>query len=102
MKVGEGQTDFLLLMPIARRSLPRFRMPVPASMMAMRLVSVNELQAGRVAAELLETGITGRDGAAGAVEFEFHTVTFCEGKSPLVGIKMQTIGCAFFLAGGLN
>ena len=43
-------------------------------------IGERDLQAGGVAAELLETGITDRDGSPRAVEFELHRITFCDGK----------------------
>ena len=61
---------------MARRSLPRFRNPVPASIIAMRFVSVSDLQAGRVAAELLKTGITDGDGSPRTIKLELHKIVF--------------------------
>src|SRR4029077_5330393 len=65
-------------------------------------IGERDLHAGGVAAELLKTGIADGDGSPRSIKLELHRIIFCEGKSRLVGIKMQTIGCAFLLAGWLN
>jgi hypothetical protein len=55
-------------------------------------IGERDLQARGVAAELLKTGIADGDGSPRTIKLEFHRITFCEGKSPPVGINMQTIG----------
>src|SRR5436305_4009327 len=54
-------------------------------------IGERNLQAGGVAAELLKTGIADGDGSPRTIKLELHRIAFCEGKSRLVGIKMQTI-----------
>jgi len=54
-------------------------------------IGERDLHAGGVAAELLKTGIADGDGSPRTIKLELHRIIFCEGKSRLVGIKMQTI-----------
>jgi hypothetical protein len=48
------------------------------------------LHAGGVAAEFLKTGIADGNRSSRTIKLELHRIIFCEGKSRLVGIKMQT------------
>ena len=91
VKVGERDNDLFLLVAdgeevSAQISQSRARVDDGD---AVR-IGERDLQAGGVAAELLKTGIADGDGSPRTIKLELHRITFCEGKSRLVGIKMQT------------
>ena len=101
VKVGERDADLLLLVADGAKVSAQISQS-RAGINDRDLVRIDDLQAASVAAEFLKTGIADGDGSARAIKLELHRVTFCEGKSPLVSIKMQTIGCASLSSGGLN
>jgi hypothetical protein len=52
-------------------------------------IGERDLQARRVAAELLKTGIADGDGSPRTIKLELHRIIFCEGKSSLATLKVQ-------------
>ena len=52
-------------------------------------IGKRDLQAGGVAAELLETGITDGDGSPRTVKFELHRVVFMKGSPRLASIERE-------------
>jgi hypothetical protein len=80
VKVRERDTDLLLFVTDGAKvsaQIPQSR----ASVNDGDLVRIDELQARRVAAEFLKTGIADGDGSPGTIKLELHRITFCEGKS---------------------
>jgi len=90
VKVRERDTDLLLLVTDGAKVSAQISQS-RAGVNDGDLVHIDDLQARRVAAELLKTGIADGDGSPRTVKLELHRIVFCEGKSRLVGIKMQTI-----------
>jgi hypothetical protein len=77
VKVGEGHRDLFLLVADGEEVSPQISQS-RARVNDGDAVDIGErdLQAGRVAAELLEPGIANGDGSSRAVKFELHGVVF--------------------------
>ena len=90
VKVRERDTDLLLLVADGAQVSAQISQS-RAGVNDGDLVRIGDLQAGGVAAELLKTGIADGDGSPRAIKLELHRIIYCEVKSRLVGIKMQTI-----------
>ena len=74
VEVGEGHHDLLLLVANREQILPQI--PDSGARVDDRDavgVRERELQAGGIAAELLESGIADGDGAPGSIKFKLHT-----------------------------
>ena len=87
VKVRERDTDLLLLVADGAKVSAQISQS-RAGVNDGDLVRIDDLQAGRVAAELLKTGIADGDGSPRSIKFEFHKFVFSDGKSCLASITM--------------
>src|SRR4029077_3481828 len=89
LKVRERDTDLLLLVADGAQVSAQISQS-RAGVNDGDVVRIDDLHAGGVAAEFLKTGIADGNGSSRTIKLELHRIIFCEGKSRLVGIKMQT------------
>ncbi len=79
VKVRERDTDLLLLVADGAKVSAQISQS-RAGVNDGDLVRIDELQARRVAAEFLETGIADRNGSSRTIKFEFHRIAFMKGE----------------------
>ena len=80
VKLRERDTDLLLLVADGAK-VPAQVSQSRASVNDGDLVRIDDLQARRVAAEFLETGIADREGSPRTIKLELHRIVFCERKT---------------------
>ena len=89
MKVREGDTDLLLLVADGAKVSAQISHP-SAGVNDCDLVRIGDLQARRVATELLKTGIADGDGSPRTVKLELHRIVFAKLSPGPASIKLQT------------
>src|SRR4030095_16795122 len=89
VKVRERDTDLLLLVSDGAKVSAQISQS-RAGVNDGDLVRIDDLQARRVAAELLKTGITDGDGSARTIKLELHRIVFVKLSPRLASIKLQT------------
>ena len=89
VKVRERDTDLLLLVADGAKVSAQISQS-RARVNDGDLVRIGDLQARRVAAELLKTGIADGNGSARTIKLELHRIVFMKLCPRLASIKMQT------------